>query len=208
MKKKELINWLCLSGIICFIFYLSHDIIGGLNYPGYSWAKQACSDLTAVDSPSFIIANSLSNIYGILSVLCCSLVSIIIIKVPVKKIRIGVYLFTLMSYVSAIGYSLFPLSAGGYAGTFQDIIHLYLITVLVVLLSIISLILITIGGLKNIKYKKLGLLALFTLLLMMFGAIGSGIVSANYFGIVERFSTYSAVIFIAILGIYGFKNFE
>ena len=35
MKNKKLINWLSLSGVISIVFYLLHDIIGAMNYPGY-----------------------------------------------------------------------------------------------------------------------------------------------------------------------------
>ena len=74
-----------------------------------------------------------------------------------------------------------------------------------VLLSIISVILIAIGALKE-KHSILGVLAVLSLILMFVGAAGSGIVPREYFGVIERFSTYSAVVFTGILGIYGFKN--
>ena len=41
---------------------------------------------------------------------------------------------------------------------------------------------------------------------MFIGAVGSANVSKDIFGIVERFSTYSAVVFTGILGIFGFKK--
>jgi hypothetical protein len=41
---------------------------------------------------------------------------------------------------------------------------------------------------------------------MFVGAVGSGNVPKEIFGIFERFSTYSAVVFTAILGIYGFRK--
>jgi RecJ-like exonuclease len=40
---------------------------------------------------------------------------------------------------------------------------------------------------------------------MFVGAVGSQNVSKDIFGVVERFSTYSAVVFTGILGIYGFN---
>ena len=43
-----------------------------------------------------------------------------------------------------------------------------------------------------------------TLLFMMLGAILSSIVNPNYFGIVERFSTYSVVVYTLIIGIYSY----
>ena len=80
MKKYKLINWLCFSGVIAAVFYLLHDIIGAANYPGYDWASQAVSDLTATDAPSFAVASGLTTVYGILSCLCCALLCILVQK--------------------------------------------------------------------------------------------------------------------------------
>ena len=203
MKKKKLINLLCLSGVLGIIFYLLHDIIGSINYVGYNPLSQAVSDLTATDSPVYILASSYTKIYGIFSCLCCALLCILVDNEKNKLFKIGIYLFTIMNFVSAIGYSLFPLSSAGYDGTIQSFIHVYVITAIVVLLSIVSLILISIGSFKS-KYKVLGTFAIIALLLMFIGAVGSGCAPKEIFGIFERFSTYSAVVFTGILGIFGF----
>ena len=209
MKNKKLINWLCLSGIISVIFYLLHDIVGAMNYPGYNWMRQAVSDLTATDSPSFVIASGFVTVYKILNCLCCALLCILIKKDNKKTLRLGIYLFSIMNFISAIGYSLFPLSSAGYDGSIQSFIHVYIITTMVVLLSIISLILIAIGSLKRKdKYKLLGILSIISLVLMFVGAVGSANASKEIFGIIERFSTYSAVIFTGIIGLYGFIIFK
>ena len=207
MKKRKIINWLCLTGILSLIFYILHDVVGTLNYPGYNWTREAVSDLTATDSPVYGISHSLSLIHGILSCLCSLLVCILVKKEEKKTLRLGVYLFATMNFISAIGYSLFPLSSKGYDGSFQSFMHVYVITIAVVLLSIISLILISVGAFKS-KKKLLGTLSIVVLFLMFFGAAGSGILPKSVFGIVERFSTYSAVVFTAILGIYGFNKIE
>ena len=54
-----------------------------------------------------------------------------------RRLRAGVYLFAIMEWVSAIGYRMFPLSDSGYAGAFQDVMHM-VVTALVVLLSIVA----------------------------------------------------------------------
>jgi hypothetical protein len=41
---------------------------------------------------------------------------------------------------------------------------------------------------------------------MFVGAAGSANVPKEIFGLVERFSTYSAVLFTAALSLYGFKQ--
>ena len=207
MKNRKLINWLCLTGIISVIFYLLHDIVGSMNYPGYNWMSEAVSDLTATDAPSFVVASGFVTVYKILNCLCSVLLCILIKNEKKKVLRLGIYLFSIMNFISAIGYALFPLSSAGYDGSVQSFIHVYVLTALVVILSIISLILIAVGSLKGKeKHKLLGILAISSLLLMFVGVVGSANAPKEVFGIFERFSTYSAVVFTGILGIYGFNS--
>lgn len=99
---------------------------------------------------------------------------------------------------------MFPLSDSGYAGTFQDKMHIFS-TVIVVLLSIISLVMIMIAGAKNKSCRTYGIFAAIALGMMMVGAVGMNIVPKEYFGIVERFSVFAATGYNAMLGIglYG-----
>ena len=113
----------------------------------------------------------------------------------------------LLSYTAA-GYSMFPLSDSGYAGTFQDQMHI-LLTVFVVLLSIVSLILLIIAGIKDRAYRTYGIFAGIVLSMMLVGALGMNIVPKDYFGIVERFSVFAAVGYNAVLGVELFRmDFE
>ena len=121
-----------------------------------------------------------------------------------KSLKAGLCLFTAMHGVSAIGYSLFPLSGSRYDGSVQSFIHVYIVTALVVLLSIVSLILIAVGSFTDHR-KGLGFLSLVALACMFFGAVGSMNLPKELFGIVERFSTYSAVVFTGILGVYWYR---
>lgn len=190
---------LCFAGIIGVIFYVLHDIIGAKNYPGYDWMSQAVSDLTATDAPSFAVAKGFSGIHGVMCIVCVLFVYVLAQRKH-KLTRIGIAFFTAMEMISTIGYSLFPLSGAGYDGSVQSFIHVYVITVAVVLLSIVSLVLISIGAKKD-NMKFLSIAAIVALALMFVGAIGSQAVPKEYFGILERFSTYSATMFCALLGI-------
>ena len=69
---RQLSSWACVCGILSVLFYLLHDVIGAMHYPGYQWMRQAVSDLTAADAPSFIIASGLSSIHGIFSGITCA----------------------------------------------------------------------------------------------------------------------------------------
>lgn len=203
-KEKNLCRIFCLCGVAGLVFYILHDVIGGMNYPGYQWMRQAVSDLTATDAPSYTIAGGFSHVYGIMSVVCCLFVCVLT-QQRHRLTRLGVTLFVVMEFVSAVGYSLFPLSGAGYDGSAQSFIHVYIITTAVVLLSIVSLVLIAIGSFKD-RRKALGICSIIALVLMFIGAVGSGLVPAEYFGVVERFSTYSAVVFCAVLGLFCFTE--
>lgn len=205
MKGETLTNWLCLSGIASLIFYILHTVVGAMNYPGYDWRSQAVSDLTATNAPSFVVANGLTSIHHLFACLSSVLVCIIIQGKGDKVLRLGIYLIAVMNWVSAIGYTLFPLTDSGYAGTFQDVMHVYVVTGVVVVLSIVSISLIIIGGFKDHKkYQSLAIWAAVTLVFMFIGPVGTSIVPNAYFGIAERFSVYSVAIFNAILELYGF----
>ena len=108
-----------------------------------------------------------------------------------RRLRAGVYLFAIMEWVSAIGYRMFPLSDSGYAGAFQDVMHM-VVTALVVLLSIVSLSVIVSAGLKDKSCRFYGVCAAIALGMMIIGAMGMKIVPAQYFGVVERFSVFAA----------------
>ena len=120
-----------------------------------------------------------------------------------RRLRAGVYRFAIMEWVSAIGYRMFPLSDSGYAGAFQDVMHM-VVTALVVLLSIVSLSVIVSAGLKDKSCRFYGVCAAIALGMMIIGAMGMKIVPAQYFGVVERFSVFAATGFNAALGIHLF----
>ncbi len=181
--NSKFIRLLSLSTVVAAVFYFLHVYFGIQNYPGYNSLSQAVSDLTAIDAPSFVVASRYSSLYSMFSVLGCTFLCLVVANHVNKTFRTGIYLYTIMNWVSSVGYTLFPLSSKGFQGTFQDIMHFYVVTISVVLLSIISLILIFIGGRKYRETKWVSILALVTLLFMFSGSIGTGIVPAEYFGL-------------------------
>lgn len=205
--KKSLIHWCGLLGIVSLLSYTAAVVFSPLAYPGYNWMAQAVSDLSASNAPSKMLWAQLASLYNV-----CGIVSIMMVCVFIqgklnKTLRIGIYLFAGMNWVSSVGYTMFPLTDKGLGGTFQDLMHI-IVTALVVLLSISSLIVIMVGGYRDKCYRNLAIWATFALSLMFIGAIGVGVVPAEYFGIPERFSVFSATGFNAVLGAYLFGGFK
>lgn len=203
--KKPLIQKLGLLGVVSFLSYAAAVIFAPLAYPGYDWMAQAVSDLSAANAPSLALWNRLTALYNVCEVACVTVVCIGIQGKRTKLLRVGVYIFAVMEWVSAVGFRAFPLTDSGFAGTFQDTMHIA-VTGVVVLLSIVSLVIFIIAGAKDRSCRSYGVCAGIALAMMLVGAVGMKLVPAEYFGVVERFSVFAATGFNAALGIHLFAE--
>lgn len=201
--KKSLTQKLGLLGVVSLLSYTAAVVFAPLAYPDYDWMAQAVSDLSAANAPSLSLWNQLSSLYNVCEVLSIMVVCIGIQGRKTKLLRAGIYVFAAMEWISAVGFRMFPLSDSGYAGTFQDKMHM-LATALVVLLSIASLVIIIIASIRDKGCHSYGICAAVALGMMLIGALGMKIVPSEYFGIVERFSVFAATGFNAALGIHLF----
>ena len=167
--KNKFVKLIPLLGIFSVIFYFLHVILGEMFYKGYNPLAQAISDLTASNSPSRNIARPFSMLYGISTVIfSIGLFAYLRNKIN-KTVTISSFIFCIMNTVSFFGYTFFPLSESGYAGTFQDKMHM-IVTVCVVLLTIVSLVLYSIGFFRTKGHKWLGVISISALLILMAGA--------------------------------------
>jgi hypothetical protein len=202
-RNENLLKIIGLFGLFGSIFYFLHIIFGRIFYANYDPLAQAISDLTADNSPSKNIA-VISRIYGIFTVIFSIGFFVYFTNKINKIVNIGSCIFCIMTIISSIGYTFFPLSESGYAGTFQDKMHI-LVTVFVVVFTIISIIFFIIGFLKTKQYKHIGMISLSTLLLLIIGAMLINILPKEYFGIAERINVYSIIIYTSILSIWMYK---
>ena len=124
--KKTLINYLGLLGIISLISYTLAVVFSPFGYPGYNWMSQAVSDLSAQNAPSKMLWNQLSSLYMPCGIVSITLVCVFIQQKLNKTTRRGIYLFALMNWLSCVGYTLFPLSKSGNAGSLFMLLRLWL----------------------------------------------------------------------------------
>ena len=213
--NKKLINWIGLAGILSFISYLSATIFAPMAFPGYDWMSQAVSDLSAETAPSRMLWERISAFYNVGGIVCITCVSIFISenKVGTKLFRTGLYMFNIMELISCVGFKMFPLvNAGKDIASFQEIMHM-VITALVVILSIASLTVLIVAGAKDKRLRNVGTIAAVALSMMFIGALGTaaiqnGALPQSCFGIVERFSLFSATGFNAVMGLFLFDGFK
>lgn len=186
-------------GIISLISYTAMVVFSPLAYPDYDWMRMAVSDLSAEGAPSAALATRLNALFG-----PCAVVSIMAVCVGLSgcrswKLKAGVYCFAAMEWICNVGYEMFPLVKGASAAELQNVLHI-LVTVLVVVLSLTALVL-TAAGAEGRRLRMLRIGAIVCLTAMLAGPIGTVLLPKSVFGLFERFSTFSAVVFNAILGI-------
>ena len=191
--KRTMLQKFGILGLISLLSYTAAVVFAPLAYPGYNWLAQAVSDLPADSAPSRTLWNQLSALYMPCGIVCCTMCGLEVRVNPNLALRTGVYIFYVMNWLPEAG------TPGGFQGTMHMVV-----TAFVVLLSIAALILIILGD-RGAR-SGLGVWAAAALAMMLLGAIGTGIVPGEYFGIPERFSGFAATGFNAVLGMYLFNG--
>ena len=189
-----------ICGIISLLSYTAMVVISPLAYPGYDWLSMAVSNLSAVGAPSAELAKQLNALYGPSGLVSIMAVCVAVQNCRSKLLRIGIYFFAAMEWISDVGYKLFPWVADADAAHPQNVMHL-IVTILVVVFSLGALVLVMIGSKKE-GMKSLLIWSSICLAAMILGPIGTGVMPKAVFGLFERFSTFSAVIFNAVLGTF------
>ncbi len=200
MKLKHL----GVFGIISLLSYAAMVFFSPLAYPGYDWLSMAVSDLSAVGAPSAELAERLNALFGPGAVISVMAVCVGVADCKSKLLKMGVGFFAAMEWITVVGYKMFPWVQGSAPTDFQNVMHL-LVTILVVLFSVVSIIFVAIGARKE-GIRSLSNWAIVCFVAMLLGAIGTGAMPKAVFGLFERFSTFSAVVFNAILGVYLVKG--
>ena len=141
------------------------------------------------------MSSQLNSLFGPCGLVLIMAVCLSMVYVKLKLLKTGVYLFAFMEWICSVGYTMFPWSEN----SFQNFMHLA-VTVMVAVLSVVSLVVIFIVASKE-ELNSLSIWALICLLVMLTGSLGMNMFPP-FLGLFERFSTFSAVIFNAVLGIY------
>lgn len=177
--KRTLMNYLGLLGMVSLLSYAAAVIFSPLAYPDYHWLSQAVSDLSAEAAPSRTLWDQLSALYMPCGIVCCTVRCIAVAGTYNKTLRLGIYLFALMNWVTAVGYAMFPLTDAGTPNGFQNVMHL-VVTGAVVALSNLALALMICGGCFQRQCRSLGLWAGAALFLMILGALGCMVGAINF----------------------------
>src|SRR5690606_16205601 len=133
VQQKSLWQLLVLSGAAGAVLYITHVIMGGILWVGYSHVKQTISELTGNGAPDAEMLRIFTLGYGILAVLFSIALYVLFRKYKVDAIaRFGALLLLTMHTASLVGYGLFPLEQGGEVLTFGNFMHLAITAIVVI----------------------------------------------------------------------------
>jgi len=198
-----------LCGAASSLLYIATDIIGGLQYTGYSFASQAISELNAVGSPAAAVVSPLYAVYGVL-VLAFGLA---VFREADGRNRSLKATGSLLSAYGAVGIvaalveftgsAFFKMHQRGTATISADAPHIVLTAVLVILLLAMF-----VSGsfaldkrFRVYSYATLATVILFAGLTAMYAPQLAAGQPTPGLGILERINVYAAVIWPGVLAI-------
>ena len=192
---------LLLCGILSTLTYIAADLLGGLRYPGYSFASQTISELVAIGAPSkplvdplFMLYSALAGAFG-LGVLWSAGRN--------RRLRITGALFTGSTVFGGIGFALAPIHERG-VDTLTDALPHIIVAALVVLLLFSTIIAGAFAlGTRFRVYSFATLLAMLVFSALTFpqsGRIAAGLPTPGL-GVYERILVYAPMVWLAVLAI-------
>jgi hypothetical protein len=202
MLRKILLG----CGIVSSVLYVVTDVLGTLRYPGYSYADQTFSELTAQGAPTRPLMVALNGIpYGVLVAAFAG--GVWASAGPKRAARITGAMLLGYAAFGVAGGLVFPmrpreaLAAG--EGTLRNTMHIPATAVM----SLFIVLAMGFGATlleKRFRYYSYGTIAI----LLVFGVLASlqaGQMAANeptpWMGIEERINIYATMLWVAVLAI-------
>ncbi|MGL5676552.1 MAG: DUF998 domain-containing protein [Cellulosilyticaceae bacterium] len=180
-------------GMLGVIAYVTHTTLGRILWKGYNPITTDISSLTAVGAPNRALLSVFTGIYGLAMLFFCVGLVMKAYRKYGLSVRIGYSLLLVMQVVSAVGYSLFPLSGDKTVMNVQNTMHI-VVTVLVVATTVASGYFLAWGYLKHEKMKRLGWFIFVSAIVITFAGasnpIGMGL-GLNILGLTERLVIYT-----------------
>ena len=197
---------LLICGIVSSVWYVVTDVIGTLRYPGYSYADQWFSELTAEGAPTRDFMVALNGIPYTLLVSAFA-EGVRTSAAPKRAARITAAMLLVYAAFGFAGGVLFPmkpreaLAAG--EGTLRNTMHIPATAVM----SLFIVLAVGIGSTllaKRFQYYSYAMIAI----LLVFGALTSlqaGRIATNeptpWMGIEERMNSYGIMLWVAVLAV-------
>lgn len=195
------LQWLLLvSGVLALLVYAAMDVIAAMQYPGYSMADQAISELSAIGAPTRDFWSALSPVFGVL--LLAFSIGVLRAASGNRALRITGAVLLAFSLTGVLWWFA-PMHQRGAEMTWTDVMHI----VLSVASVIFMLLFIGFGAAALGRWFRLYSIA--SILAVLVGAsvtfAWAERIAAQeptpWLGVVERVMIYAYLLWIAVLAV-------
>ena len=131
-NHPPLLRVLLACGVLSSAVYVASDVVGALSYPGYDYAAQAISEMSAVGAPT---TKLLAPFYRVFSFLFVAFAAGVWLKGSAGSYLRRSAAFMAGVAVVGIGLSVFPMNPRGAERTLSDTMHLLFSGATMMLLS-------------------------------------------------------------------------
>jgi len=131
-QSSIVLTALLACGALSSIIYVLSDVIGAVSYPGYVYAAQAISEMSAIGAPTTELLAPYYRLFSLLFVAFAA--GVWLVGGRQTALRWSAAFMFAVAVVGA-GFSLFPMNMRGAERTFSDMMHLVVAAVTMVLLS-------------------------------------------------------------------------
>ena len=120
-RKGSAVRLLLACGVASSLVYLVTDVVGALSYPGYDYAGQAISEMSAIDAPTADLLAPFITLYGILFALFAA--GVWIVAGRRRRLRWSAGFMVALAALG-IGWALSPMHMRGTEPSTTDTMHL------------------------------------------------------------------------------------
>lgn len=204
---KNTRSLMLLSGLFSTLMYIATDIISGLISPGYSFNSQTVSELSAIGAPTRTFWQLATFIVNPLLILFGQSILRLTQTDGKLRLRFTAYCITALGVLGFI-WLLFPMNLRGNIGSTGDTMHLVMAAVTVLLMIVMLVSGVNAFGTKFRVYtiSTLIWMATFGFLTAQQTAQVAAQLPTPWMGITERCSSYSPLIWIAVLSWLLYKQ--
>ena len=131
-SHAPIVRGLLSCGIVSSALYVVIDVVGAVTYPGYNYAAQAISEMSAIGAPT---AQLLAPFYRLWSLLFLAFTAGVWIAGGRDRVLRWSAAFMVAVAIVGAGFAVFPMNERSSEPTFSDTMHLAVAAITILLLS-------------------------------------------------------------------------
>lgn len=201
-RASRAVDYLLLCGIVSSLLYAAGDLLATMQWPAYSFANQAVSELAAYGAPTRPFMLLVFSAYNALVVAFA--VGVWRSAAEKRSLRVASVMLVIYAVVGELTQLFSPMSPRGTAAAPNDVGHILLTVV-----EVLSIVLFIAFG-SGARGRAFRIYSIVSVVVIMAAGLLAGAVSTHisanpastpWLGLIERVNIYATMLWIAMLGV-------